>query len=288
MQQSSNDKPIKMIDGNGKNVLNFASGLVLLVALVSGGMMGCQKQDADQQEKQKVEAKLQANPNAYIKEHREAGGEAVAKKQWSRAKTASENALKIALDNGSEQESKRTAFWGTLPEKISGNLEYKVHPTQPVCEISGLHNKKVATLVLPESIEGKKVIRLGRGAFSRCRSLTSVTIPSSVTSIGERAFYACGRLTSVTIPKGVTSIGKGAFSECNVLTSVTISSSVMSIGKEAFWGCKSLTSVTIPSSVTSIGYGAFSGCEGLTSVTIPKGVKIGLAAFKGCPWQPGK
>ena len=39
MQQSSNDKPIEMIDGNGKNVLNFAGGLVLLAALVVGGMI---------------------------------------------------------------------------------------------------------------------------------------------------------------------------------------------------------------------------------------------------------
>ena len=45
-----------------------------------------------------------------------------------------------------------------------------------------------------------------------CTSLTSVTIPNSVTSIGRCAFYGCTSLTSITIPDSVTSIGDEAFS----------------------------------------------------------------------------
>ena len=132
-----------------------------------------------------------------------------------------------------------------------------------------------------------------------CSSLTSVTIPSSVTSIGHGAFEDCG-LSSIdvesgnsnydsrdncnaiietatntliagcmntVIPNSVTSIRYGAFRFCYDLTSVTIPNSVTSIGYLAFDGCSSLTSVTIPSSVTSIGHDAFGGCSGLTSVT---------------------
>ena len=53
-----------------------------------------------------------------------------------------------------------------------------------------------------------------------CNSLTSITIPNSVTSIGGRAFSNCTGLTSVTIPNSVTSIGGGAFRDCNRLTSI--------------------------------------------------------------------
>ena len=72
-------------------------------------------------------------------------------------------------------------------------------------------------------------------AFYLCYSLTSVTIPNSVTSIGNEAFYDCDGLTSVTIPNSVTSIGEGAFLNCTGLTSVTIGNSVESIGKKAFY-----------------------------------------------------
>jgi hypothetical protein len=44
--------------------------------------------------------------------------------------------------------------------------------------------------------------------FSDCTGLTSVTIPSGVTSIGWYAFSDCTGLTSVTIPDSVTSIGR--------------------------------------------------------------------------------
>jgi len=106
----------------------------------------------------------------------------------------------------------------------------------------------------------------------------------SVTSIGKEAFKAFGKsLTSVTIPKSVTSIGEDAFSWCENLTSVTIPKGVTSIGKWAFWGCTSLPSITIPESVTSIGTFAFGDCNNLTKVNIPKGVTtIENAAFRSC------
>ena len=120
-------------------------------------------------------------------------------------------------------------------------------------------------------------------AFEGCSGLTSLIIPSSVTSIERSAFKDCSGLTSLTIPSSVTEIGKSVFEGCSGLTSLTIPSSVTEIGESAFKGCSGLTSLIIPSSVTSIGSYVFENCSGLTSITIPSSVtEIGGAAFKGC------
>ena len=141
------------------------------------------------------------------------------------------------------------------------------------CGCSGL-----TSLTLPSVVTS-----IGAYAFCSCSGLTSLTLPSGVTSIGEDAFRGCSGLTSLTLPSGVTSIGRYAFEGCSGLTSLTLSSGVTSIGEDAFRGCSGLTSLTLPSGVTSIGRYAFEGCSGLTSLTLSSGVtSIGEDAFRGC------
>ena len=162
------------------------------------------------------------------------------------------------------------------------NLEYKINNdyTASLVDYKGI--LKNITISKSVTYEGYTFNVTGiDGAFSGCTSLTSVTIPDSVTNIGNYAFNGCTSLTSVTIPNSVTSIGDSAFSNCTSLTSVTIPDTVTSIGN-AFYNCTSLTSVTIPDSVTSIG-SAFYNCTSLTSVTIPNSVtSIGSSAFSDC------
>ncbi len=161
-----------------------------------------------------------------------------------------------------------------------------------------------------------QVKSIDSGAFGECTGLTSVTIPSSITTIEGYTFAGCTGLTSVTIPNSVTSIGDYAFYGCSSLTSVTIPNSVTTIGDAVFVCCSGLTSISvasgntvydsrnncnaiietasntliagckttvIPNTVTTIGYAAFAGCTSLTSVTIPNSVTtIGIGAFQEC------
>ena len=136
----------------------------------------------------------------------------------------------------------------------------------------------LTSITMPESIT-----YIEDSAFSHCSLLTSITIPESVTSIGDRAFYDCSSLTSVIIPEGVTSIEYGTFRACSSLTSITMPESIISIEDAAFSHCSLLTSITIPESVTSIGDSAFYDCSSLQSVTIPDSViSIEDNAFAEC------
>ncbi len=149
-------------------------------------------------------------------------------------------------------------------------------------------------------------ITIAARAFYNCTSLTSVTIPDSVTSIGEDAFYNCTSLTSVTIPDSVTNIGGSAFRACKALNSITIPDSVISIGSEAFTNTayrnndsnwvdgvlyidNHLISDNRISGACTIKYGTktiadFAFCNSsLSSIIIPDSVtNIGAWAFKGC------
>ena len=165
----------------------------------------------------------------------------------------------------------------------SESLLYKFDDSSNTFTVTGIGTYTDAHLVIPDTYKGYPVVAIGDYAFYNCSSLTSVTIPDSVTTIGDDAFRGCSELTSVTIGDSVTTIGKWAFVNCSALTSVTIPDSVTTIGSSAFVNCSSLTSVTIPDSVTTIGSSAFYNCSSLTSVTIPDSVTtIGNKAFYYC------
>lgn len=114
-------------------------------------------------------------------------------------------------------------------------------------------NTSVKTMTIPSSVRingvSYKVTRVANNAFANCKSLTKVTIPSSVTSIGQKAFANCTKLKAVTIPAKVTKIEKSAFSGCKSLKTVTIKSTkVKTIGKSAFKGIAKKSVVKTPKS----------------------------------------
>ena len=168
-------------------------------------------------------------------------------------------------------------------EVVENGVKYEVNEQEQKAVVVGLADKNSSTAEIQEYVSGYLVSGIESAAFRDCRSLTSINIPSSVTSIGEGAFDGCRALTSINIPSSVTSIGDYAFENCRALTSINIPSSVTSIGKCAFSDCSSLTSINIPSSVTSIGNYAFLGCRSLTAINIPFSVtSIEGSAFEGC------
>jgi len=84
-------------------------------------------------------------------------------------------------------------------------------------------------LVIPERIDGLKVLKIGNYAFRDCRRLTSVSMPSCVVEIGEGAFYNCYRLSNISLSTNVVEIGCWAFYDCRELRSINIPHGVKKI-----------------------------------------------------------
>lgn len=99
-------------------------------------------------------------------------------------------------------------------------------------------------------------------------TITSITIPASVTTIGDYAFKACSSLTTVIFEPGsqLTTIGKYAFAIYNNDNINNEGDSIVYIVP--------LTAITIPASVTSIGNNAFQGCTHLTTVIFEPGSQL--------------
>jgi hypothetical protein len=181
------------------------------------------------------------------------------------------------IENGGATITASTATGAvTIPSELGGYPVKKVGNQWP--PIFGYPSTSVTSVVIPSSVTS-----IGSSAFTSCTGLTSITIGTSVTSIGESAFSGCTGLTSITIGTSVTSIGESAFANCTALASIVIPNSVTSIEGSAFYGCTSLASIVIPNSVTSIEGSAFSYCFSLTTITIPSSVtSIEGSAFYGC------
>jgi len=153
-------------------------------------------------------------------------------------------------------------------------------------EVSKGDTYNLDRIVIPAVYNGQSVKKIADTAFGSSYSgskMSSIVIPSSVTSIGNYAFSFCSNLEDITIPNGVEFIGDSAFSSCTSLKSVTLPNGLISILDSTFSYCSSLTDIVIPNSVTSIGSSAFDGCSSLKSVTIPNNVlSIGNYAFRNC------
>lgn len=172
----------------------------------------------------------------------------------------------------------------------------------------------VTEAVIPDTIDGVYVKKIGHDAFYNCKSITKVQLPIYLEKIDSCAFMLCSGITEITLPESVEEIYANAFGGCK-LNQIIIPKNVEIISGYAFGDVKSIyidsenpnfylyngaiystdnklvmypadradTSYEIKPGTTEIGEKAFYCCRNLIDISIPDSVtQIGQEAFYNC------
>lgn len=134
---------------------------------------------------------------------------------------------------------------GTLPDSISESKKYLITNLKIVGEVNGTDwsfildmagggdrkNGKLSILDLSDA-------KIVEGGYAYYWHYDGSNYTTSNDELGDFAFYGCSGLTSLTIPSGVTSIGKEAFQDCSGLTSIYVyPEKIQNMGAHVFKGC---------------------------------------------------
>ncbi len=117
--------------------------------------------------------------------------------------------------------------------------------------------------------------------FSNCKSLTSVALPSTVTSLPSSTFKGCSSLPSVDLSY-VETVGGYAFSDCASLAKATFKKKVTKeIGNYAFYNCR-FSTLRLLTGLETVGDYAFAENKNMTKITFPTGTSIGNYCLQNC------
>lgn len=119
-------------------------------------------------------------------------------------------------------------------------------------------------------------------AFSRCSSLTEVSIPKvdTETNMGIAVFQNCVMLESVKFNENTSHIPESTFDGCS-FSSLDCFDTIESVDSKAFSNNTSLTNITMKSLIY-ISESTFENCSNLISANFPNAVDIEHEAFQGC------
>ena len=182
--------------------------------------------------------------------------------------------------------SKNAAFEGTSTFQNAG-LKTVEFASDWATGLKGYDFYLCKSLTTVIGLENTSITKIPVRTFSDCSSLSSVALPSTLTTIegnanqGYGAFQNCSALKSITIPASVTKIGGYTFASSGLVT-ITFEKRTLVYDEEgnltngldmgeyaAFENCKSLTALALPEGLTKIGNCFAKNCSALASITLP-------------------
>ena len=190
----------------------------------------------------------------------------------------------------------------TSPSDYNGENTILVKNGSSLISINAFTNKITATYA-PVSLvfeSNSSITSIGNGAFQDCPGLTSVTLPSSLTTIGNQSFEASGITTLTFDPSGsgssLTSIESDAFSDVPVGMTVNINKATASqlpspgitlpSQSTAFFGAVNVTTLNYPNTFSyKLGHTLASTYNGENTILVTNSSNlnndsIGASAFK--------
>lgn len=134
--------------------------------------------------------------------------------------------------------------------------------------VLGKYNGNESEVLIPSEYKGLAVTEILSSAFMENKTLSKVTIPSSIKTIDNSAFRGCTSLKEVSLSEGLEYIGEMSFLGCSSLENINLPNSLKEIENSAFRDCSLLKNITIPLGVDNIGDTVFSRCISLTEINV--------------------
>ena len=139
------------------------------------------------------------------------------------------------------------------PPVSCDSLDYEITDNGNGYIIAKFHGTEAKHTVIPDFIDGKRIIGIGSAAYENCTDIETLEISEGIQFIGDWAFFGCIKLRDVHFPSSLISIGRLAFFECNRLDTIILNEGLRTIGDKAFGFCEDLSRMLLPSTVTKIG-----------------------------------
>lgn len=201
-------------------------------------------------------------------------------------KTFTENGEYLATDYDADGFSKANVAVPAptlITKNITANGDYSasadgvdgyssVHVEVPPTLFRQMIDKSITTITANDLAGFTKIEEY---AFYKCTSLSTVELPTGVTSLAGNAFNGCNKLRRIIFPDSVTQIGTYCFSSAGSSLSTNIffeaifskNSLLATLSTRAFVGSK-VKSILLGELLTNIEEGAFRYCYNLSKVVL--------------------
>ena len=133
----------------------------------------------------------------------------------------------------------------------------------PECTFSG------CTALVEPNLESLPLTEIKAYALCDCSAITSLKLPSTLTTVGDGALAGMSSLTELVLPQTVKSVGHLAFRHCTALETIELPEALTTTGVSPFYGCTSLLGVTLPANITGVENNyMFDNCPALEKILV--------------------